>query len=290
IPMDDYDLVLGMEFMDQVKAIPIPHANSLCILEEGKTCMVPCTRSNKGTKTLSAMQLDEGFKQDEGSYLTALMGNSSEAEPKPKDLPTQVEEVFEDFQDILPTEFPKELPPKREVDHHIELEPGAKPTSQAPNRMAPPELEELRRERKELLDAGSNAPYGAPVPFQRNRDSSLRLCSNYRSLNKVTVKNEYPIPLIVEHFDQLGNTWRISKHDLYSGDYKVQIVEGDKPKTTCATRHCKRAKHSRSTRSIYGNPRSTLQDSAKGKRRGRRSNRWGRMSRPKIFPTAFGVP
>ncbi|GAV90278.1 gag-asp_proteas domain-containing protein [Cephalotus follicularis] len=62
IPLDDYDLVLGMEFMDQVKAIPIPHANSLCILEEGKTCMVPCTRSNKGTKTLSAMQLDKGFK------------------------------------------------------------------------------------------------------------------------------------------------------------------------------------------------------------------------------------
>ncbi|GAV66072.1 Asp_protease_2 domain-containing protein, partial [Cephalotus follicularis] len=59
IPMDDYDLVLGMEFMDQVKAIPIPYTNSLCILEEGKTCMVPCTRSNKGTKTLSAMQLNK---------------------------------------------------------------------------------------------------------------------------------------------------------------------------------------------------------------------------------------
>ncbi|GAV67228.1 gag-asp_proteas domain-containing protein, partial [Cephalotus follicularis] len=59
IPLDDYDLVLGMEFMEQVKAIPIPHANSLCILEEGKTCMVPCTMSNKGTKKLSAIHLDK---------------------------------------------------------------------------------------------------------------------------------------------------------------------------------------------------------------------------------------
>ncbi|GAV89136.1 LOW QUALITY PROTEIN: gag-asp_proteas domain-containing protein, partial [Cephalotus follicularis] len=58
IPLDDYDLILGMEFMD-VKDIAIPHANSLCILEEGKTCMVPYTRSNKGTKTLSAIHLDK---------------------------------------------------------------------------------------------------------------------------------------------------------------------------------------------------------------------------------------
>ncbi|GAV91393.1 gag-asp_proteas domain-containing protein [Cephalotus follicularis] len=127
IPLDDYDLFLGMEFMDQVKAIPIPHANSLCILEEGKTCMVPCTRSNKGTKTLSSIHLDKGHKWNEETYLTALVENGPEADPKPKDLPIQVEKVLEDSHNVMPTELPKELPPKREVDHHFELITGQQP-------------------------------------------------------------------------------------------------------------------------------------------------------------------
>ncbi|GAV61392.1 gag-asp_proteas domain-containing protein, partial [Cephalotus follicularis] len=127
IPMDDYDLVLCMEFMDQVKAIPILHANSLCILEEGKTCMVPCTRSNKGTKTLSAIHLDKGLKRNEDTYLAALVENGPEANPKPKDLPIQGEKFLEDSHNVLPTELPKELPPKREVDHHFELITGQQP-------------------------------------------------------------------------------------------------------------------------------------------------------------------
>ncbi|GAV67223.1 Chromo domain-containing protein/gag-asp_proteas domain-containing protein, partial [Cephalotus follicularis] len=127
IPMDDYDLVLGMEFMDQVKAIHIPYANSLCILEEGKTCMVPCTRSNKGTKTLSAMQLDKSLKRNEETYLAALVENGPEADPKPKDLPMQVEKVLEDFHNVTPIESPKKLLPRWEVDHHIELITGQQP-------------------------------------------------------------------------------------------------------------------------------------------------------------------
>ncbi|GAV59350.1 hypothetical protein CFOL_v3_02881 [Cephalotus follicularis] len=107
--------------MDQVKAIPIPHAISLCILEEGKTCMVPCMRSNKGTKTLSVIHLDKGLKRNEETYLAALVEDGPEADPKPKDLPIQVEKVLEDSHNIMPTELAKELPPKREVDHHFEL-------------------------------------------------------------------------------------------------------------------------------------------------------------------------
>ncbi|KAL5831624.1 hypothetical protein ACOSQ4_016978 [Xanthoceras sorbifolium] len=88
----------------------------------------------------------------------------------------------------MPAELPKKLPPRREVDHQIELEPGTKPPAKAPYRMAPPELEELRKQLKDLLDAGyiqpSKAPYGAPVLFQRKKDGSMRLCIDYRALNK----------------------------------------------------------------------------------------------------------
>ncbi|CAL9010479.1 unnamed protein product, partial [Prunus brigantina] len=109
----------------------------------------------------------------------------------------------------MPKELPNTLPPRREVDHAIELEPGAKPPAKAPYRMAPPELEELRKQLKQLLDAGyiqpSKAPYGAPVLFQKKREGTLRL-----------------------YFTKL---------DLRSGYYQVRIAPGDEPKTACVTRY-----------------------------------------------------
>ncbi|PKI36465.1 hypothetical protein CRG98_043142, partial [Punica granatum] len=86
------------------------------------------------------------------------------------------------------------------------------------------ELAELRRQLKELLDAGyvrpSKAPFGAPVLFQKKHDGSLRMCIDYRALNKLTVKNKYPIPLIADLFDQLGEAQWFSKLDLRSGYYQ----------------------------------------------------------------------
>nr|CAD1844098.1 unnamed protein product [Ananas comosus var. bracteatus] len=107
--------------------------------------------------------------------------------------------------------------------------------------MAPLELEELQKQLKELLDAcfirPSKAPYRAPVLFQRKSDGSLRLCIVYRALNKITVKNKYPIPLIADLFDQLGGAKYFTKLDLRSWYYQVRIAEGDKEKTICVTRY-----------------------------------------------------
>ena len=65
----------------------------------------------------------------------------------------------------------------------------------------------------------------------------MRLCADYRGLNKVTVRNKYPIPLISDLFDQLSNAKFFSKLDLRSGYHQVRILEGDEPKTTCVTRY-----------------------------------------------------
>jgi len=105
----------------------------------------------------------------------------------------------------------------------IELESGTRPPAMGPYRMAPPELEELRKQLNELLDTGyirpSKAPYDAPVLFQKKYDGSLRLCIDYRALNKITVKNKYPIPLIADLFDRLGQARYFTKLDLLSGYY-----------------------------------------------------------------------
>lgn len=148
---------------------------------------------------------------------------------------------MKEFQDVMPLELPKWLPPKREVDHKIELVPGATPPATVPYRMAPLELEELRRQLKELMYIGyihpSKAPYGAPVLFQRKHDGSLLLCIDYPALNKITVKNKYPISLIADLFDQLGQARWFTKLDLWSEYYQVRVAEGDESKTTCVTRY-----------------------------------------------------
>ncbi|KAL9250909.1 Retrovirus-related Pol polyprotein from transposon 17.6-like protein [Drosera capensis] len=79
--------------------------------------------------------------------------------------------------------------------------------------------------------------YGAPVLFQKKKDGSLRLCIDYRALNKVTIENKYPISLIADLFDQLGRARYFTKLDLRSGYYQVRIAEGDEAKTTCVTRY-----------------------------------------------------
>ena len=107
--------------------------------------------------------------------------------------------------------------------------------------MSPAELLELRKQLKELLDAGliqpSRAPYGAPVLFQKKQDGSLRMCVDYRALNKATIKNKYPIPLAAELFDRLSKATYFTKLDLRAGYWQVRIAEGDEGKTTCVTRY-----------------------------------------------------
>ncbi|KAL0545732.1 hypothetical protein IC582_015623 [Cucumis melo] len=127
------------------------------------------------------------------------------------------------------------------IDHEIELVPEAKSPAKNAYRMAPPELAELRKQLDELLNAGfirpEKAPYGAPVLFQKKKDGSLRLCIDYHALNKLTVRNKYPLPIITDLFDRLHGAKYFSKLDLRSGYYQVRIAEGDEPKTTCVTRY-----------------------------------------------------
>ncbi|GJY15438.1 putative reverse transcriptase domain-containing protein [Tanacetum coccineum] len=107
-------------------------------------------------------------------------------------------------------DFPEDLsglPPTRQVEFQIDLVPGAAPVARAPYRLAPSEMKELSEQLKELSDKGfirpSSSPWGAPVLFVKKKDGSFRMCIDYRELNKLTVKNRYPLPRIDDLFDQL---------------------------------------------------------------------------------------
>ncbi|GJY83865.1 putative reverse transcriptase domain-containing protein [Tanacetum coccineum] len=112
--------------------------------------------------------------------------------------------IVSEFQDVFPEELPG-IPPIRDVEFNIELIPGAEPISKAPYRMAPIELKELKDQLQELLERGfirpSVSPWGAPVLFVKKKDGSMRLCIDYRELNKITIRNRYP-PFFPKSIDE----------------------------------------------------------------------------------------
>ncbi|GJT30275.1 hypothetical protein Tco_0910550 [Tanacetum coccineum] len=128
--------------------------------------------------------------------------------------------TYQSFE-IFPEVFPKDLmglSPTQQVEFQIDLMPGAAPVARAPYRLAPFEMKELSKQLQELSDKGfirpSSSPWGASVLFVKKKDGSFRMCIDYRELNKLTVKNRYPLPMIDDLFDQLQESSVYSKIDL----------------------------------------------------------------------------
>ena len=109
----------------------------------------------------------------------------------------------------------------------VKVVQGTTPISRAPYRMAPTELKELKTQLQELLDKGfvrpSVSPWGASILFVKNKDDTLWMCIDYRKINKVTVKNKYPLPRIKDLFDQLKGASVFFKIDLRSGYYQLRV-------------------------------------------------------------------
>ncbi|GKA82318.1 putative reverse transcriptase domain-containing protein [Tanacetum coccineum] len=128
-----------------------------------------------------------------------------------------------------------------EVEFRIELVPGAAPVARAPYRLALTEMKELAYQLQELSEKGfirpSLSPWGAPVLFVKKKDGSFRMCIDYRELNKLTIKNRYPLPRINDLFDQLQGSSVYSKIDLRTGYHQLRIREEDIPITAFRTRY-----------------------------------------------------
>ena len=146
--------------------------------------------------------------------------------------------VVREFPDVFPDDIAGLLP-EREVEFTIYLIPRTEPISIPSYRMAPAELKDLKAQLEEFLSKGfirpSISPWGAPVLFVKKKDGSLRLCIDYRQLNRVTIRNQYPLSRIDELFDQLQGSLVYSKIDLRSGYHQLRVKESDIPKTAFRT-------------------------------------------------------
>nr|GFC25939.1 putative reverse transcriptase domain-containing protein [Tanacetum cinerariifolium] len=150
---------------------------------------------------------------ERGSQL--FLAQVTESEPAKKQLKDVL--MICNFPKVFPDDLPG-LPPPRQDEFKIELISGAAPVAHAPYRLAPSELKELSDQLKNLSEKGfirtSSSPWGAPVLFVKKKDGSFRMCIDYRELNKLTVKNRYPLLRIDDLFDQLQGFSVYSKIDF----------------------------------------------------------------------------
>ncbi|KZV22344.1 hypothetical protein F511_20441 [Dorcoceras hygrometricum] len=184
---------------------------------------------------VSAMEMFSLLSLGNAGFMIYALDASSSSSVQLSDVP-----VVRHFPDVFPEEIPG-FPPRREIDFSIELVPGTAPISRAPYRLAPVELRELKVQLDDLLEKGfirpSMSPWGAPILFVKKNDGSMRMCIDFRQLNKATVKNKYPLPRIDDLFDQLQGSTVYSKIDLRFGYHQLRVREQDVAKTAFRTRY-----------------------------------------------------
>ena len=225
----EFDVILGMDWLSRhqvmmdcrMKRVTLrtPNEDEVTFIGE---------RSNHLSNVIFAATARKMVRKVCEAYLDYMI-DTVKARPSISDIPT-----VSDFLDVFPEEF-LGLPPQREIEVAIVVVPGATPASITPYQMAPVELKELKLQLQELLEKWfirpSVSPWGAPVLFVKKKDGTLWLCIDYRQLNKLTIKNKYPLPRIDDLVDQLKGASIFSKIDLRSGYHQLRIKDVDVHKT-----------------------------------------------------------
>ena len=235
LDMRDFDVVLGMDWLSRHRATLDCYKKEVKFHRPGKLeVKFRGIRKELSSNIIFAMATQRMLRKGCQGYLAYVVEKEKEG--------ILVDEILvvREFPDVFPDDIIG-LPLDREMEFTIDLIPGTEPISIPPYRMAPVELRELKAQLEELLSKGfirpSISPWGAPVLFVEKRDGSLRLCIDYRQLNRVTIHNQYPLPRIDELFDQLQGSRVYSKIDLRSGYHQLRVQESDVPKTAFRTRY-----------------------------------------------------
>ncbi|GJT06975.1 putative reverse transcriptase domain-containing protein [Tanacetum coccineum] len=242
VEMGTYDVIIGMDWLTKYQAI-IDCAKKIVRIPFGSEILIfhgDRSRNKCGTRLniISCTKAQKYLLQGCHVFLAHITIKETRDKSKKKQL--QDVPIVKNFPEVFPEDLPG-LPHTRQVEFHIDLVPGAAPVARAPYRLAPSEMKELADQLQELSDKGfirpSSSPWGAPVLFVKKKDGSLRMCIDYRELNKLTVKNRYPLPRIDDLFDQLQGSSVYSKIDLRSGYHQLRVREEDISKTAFRTRY-----------------------------------------------------
>ncbi|KAJ9566774.1 hypothetical protein OSB04_002740 [Centaurea solstitialis] len=236
IKIGSFDIIVGMDWMSNHRAT-ICCAEKIVVLAlpEGGVLEVHGEKPRRDIKIVSYMKMRSHLRRECVAFMAHVVDKKAK-EKQIHDIP-----VVREFPEVFQEELPGLPPPLWRVEFHIDLVPGAGPIAKSPYRLAPSGMQELSNQLLELLDKGfirpSSSPWGAPVLFVKKKDGSFHMCIDYRELNKISIKNRYPLPRIDDLFDQLQGATYISKIDLRSGYHQMRVREDDIAKTAFRTRY-----------------------------------------------------
>ncbi|GJX11741.1 putative reverse transcriptase domain-containing protein [Tanacetum coccineum] len=242
VELGSFDAIIGMDWLVKYQAIIVCAEMIIRISWGNETLIVHGNGSNQGHEAhlhiISYTKTQEYTLKGCPVFLANI--NTKETEDKSEKKRLEDVPIVWDFPDVFPEDL-SGLPPTRQVEFQIDLIPGATLVPRAPYQLAPSEMKELSKQLKELSEKGfirpSSSPWGAPVLFVKKKDGTFRMCIDYRELNKLTVKNHYPLPRIDDLFDQLQGSSVYSKIDLRSGYHQLRFQEEDITKTAFRTRY-----------------------------------------------------
>nr|KAJ0207233.1 hypothetical protein LSAT_V11C500291490 [Lactuca sativa] len=222
ISLPNFDIILGMDWLSKNHAGLLCYEKIVRISIEGEDPID--VYGEQGTlKIIFFLKAHKFISKGCSIYLAYTVDISKEEKKTVNDV-----SIAKEYPDVFLEELPG-LPPDKQVEFQIDLVPGAAPIAKDPLSSC------------ELLEKGfirpSNSPWGAPVLFVKKKDGSMRMCIDYRELNKVTIKNKYPLPHIDDLFDQLQGVSYFLKTDLRSGYHQLKVHEQDVPKTAFRTRY-----------------------------------------------------
>ncbi|GKA23115.1 putative reverse transcriptase domain-containing protein [Tanacetum coccineum] len=242
VELGSFDVIIGMDWLRRYHAVIVCDEKLVQIPYGNETLTFCGNESSNGRESRLAVISYSKAQEYMAKGCQVFLAQISAKKEEDKSERKQIEDVpiVRDFPEVFPEDLPG-LPPARPVEFQIDLVPGAAPVARAPYRLAPSEMKELSEQLQELSDKGfirpSSSPWGAPVLFVKKKDGSFRMCIDYRELNKLTVKNRYPLPRIDNLFDQLQGSSIYSKIDLRSGYHQLRVREQDIPKTAFRTRY-----------------------------------------------------
>nr|GEV39735.1 putative reverse transcriptase domain-containing protein [Tanacetum cinerariifolium] len=224
-PMNpDSNVVTGMDWLRRCHTVIVCDEKLVQIPYGNETLTFRSNESNNGRESrltvISCSKAQEYMAKGCQIFLAHISAKKEEDKSEGKQLKDVP--IVRDFPKVFPEDFPA-----RPVKFQIDLILRAAPVARAPYRLAPSEMKEWSEQLQELSDKGfirpSSSPWGAPVLFVEKKDGSFRMCIDYRELNKLTVKNRYPLPKIDDLFDQLQGSSIYSKIDLRSGYHQLRV-------------------------------------------------------------------
>lgn len=236
--LGDIDLVLGYSWLAELGETRINWGLHILRFQQNEKWVSICSDPELLKAHVSLKAMEKLCGKEEIVYLLELQTlferTKSEKEKRPSPMVTN---VLKKFSGVF--QMPEGLPPKRSREHAITLQEGTSPINVRPYRYSHTQKNEIEKLVKEMLQAGiirpSISPFSSPVLLVKKKDGGLRFCVDYRAVNKSTIPDRYPIPVIEELLNELAGATVFSKLDLKSGYHQIRVKAEDVGKTAFKT-------------------------------------------------------